>query len=135
MRAPEKAEPARHSRSSSPRSGCMPEGRVLVVEDETIVAMDIASTLRRLGYTVVGVVSSGEAAVEVAPEAMPDVVLMDVRLQGAMDGIEAARLIHERHDIPIVFLTAHADVDTVERSKSSAPYGYLIKPFDDRDLP
>jgi PAS domain S-box-containing protein len=113
----------------------MPEGRVLVVEDETIVAMDLAATLRRLGYTVAAVVASGEAAVEIAPEVKPDVVLMDVRLQGAMDGIEAARLIHERHDIPIVFLTAHADIDTVERSKSSAPYGYLIKPFDDRDLP
>jgi len=112
----------------------MPAPRILIVEDETVVAMDIAADLRRLGYEIAAMVGSGEAAIESAQALQPDLVLMDIRLKGAMDGIEAATVIHQRHGIPVVFLTAHADAATVERSQGAAPYGYLVKPFDETIL-
>src|SRR4051812_32246517 len=96
--------------------------------------MDLAATLRRHGYDVVAVVATGIAAIEAAGQHRPNLVLMDIRLQGAMDGTEAARIIHEQYSIPIVFLTAHVDSHTVDRSHAAAPYGYLVKPFDDREL-
>ncbi|MCU1229417.1 MAG: Blue-light-activated protein [Acidobacteria bacterium] len=111
-----------------------PQPRILIVEDETIVAMDIAMTLRRLGYDVVGMAGSGADAVDSARRLSPDLVLMDIRIRGAMDGIEAATAIQRERPTPIVFLTAHADADTVERAKSASPHGYLVKPFDERAL-
>jgi PAS domain S-box-containing protein len=108
--------------------------RILIVEDETIVAMDIAATLRRLQYEVVGMVGTGAAAIESAQSKKPDLILMDIRLKGAMDGIEAASIIQRQNPTPIVFLTAHADVDTLERAKAASPYGYLVKPFDESAL-
>jgi two-component system cell cycle sensor histidine kinase/response regulator CckA len=112
----------------------MASARILVVEDETIVAMDIAATLRRLGYEVAGMAGTGAAAVESARLMRPDLILMDIRLKGPMDGIEAATLIRQERATPIVFLTAHADLDTVQRAKTAAPYGYLVKPFDESAL-
>jgi two-component system, cell cycle sensor histidine kinase and response regulator CckA len=112
----------------------MVETQILVVEDEAIVAMDIAATLRRFGYHVSAVVDSGPAAIDATAATSPDLVLMDIRLSGPMDGIEASSVIRERFKIPVVFLTAHADEATVERSASAAPYGYVLKPFDDGDL-
>jgi PAS domain S-box-containing protein len=112
----------------------MAQARILIVEDETIVAMDIAATLRRLGYEVVGMVGSGTAAIECAQSTSPDLILMDIRIKGPMDGIEAASVIQQQRTTPIVFLTAHADADTVERAKAASPYGYLVKPFDERAL-
>ncbi len=112
----------------------MVHSRILIVEDETIVAMDIAATLRRLGYEVVGMVGTGGLAIESAESMKPDLILMDIRLKGPMDGIDAASIIQTRGATPIVFLTAHADLDTVERAKAAAPYGYLVKPFDERAL-
>src|SRR3954454_19350992 len=113
----------------------MPElARLLVVEDESIVAMDLADSLKQLGYVVVGVVSSGAAAVETAEAARPDLILMDIRLRGEMNGIEAARLIRESVDIPVIFLTAHGDAATLARTAVAAPYGYLVKPVDHREL-
>ncbi|HUJ12714.1 MAG TPA: response regulator [Thermoanaerobaculia bacterium] len=108
--------------------------RILVVEDETIVAMDLAATLRRMGHEIVGMVGTGAAAISSADAMGPDLILMDIRLKGAMDGIETARAIRERRPIPVVFLTAHADVETVERSKAASPYAYLVKPFDESTL-
>jgi two-component system, cell cycle sensor histidine kinase and response regulator CckA len=108
--------------------------RILVVEDETIVAMDIAATLRRLGYEVVGMVGTGGAAIELSKSMTPDLILMDVSLKGTIDGIEAAAMIQRQGPTPVIFLTAHADVDTVERAKGASPYGYLVKPFDERML-
>lgn len=108
--------------------------RILVVEDETIVAMDIVATLRRLGYEVAGMVGTGAAAIESARSLKPDLILMDIRLKGPIDGIEAATAIHQEQQTPIIFLTAHADADTVERSKGAAPHGYLVKPFDEPTL-
>jgi PAS domain S-box-containing protein len=107
---------------------------ILIVEDEQIVAVAIEGQLRRLGYRVVGTAASGEEACAKAAELEPDLVLMDVRIEGPMDGIEAARRIRRSRDVPVVFLTAYSDVDTVERAKAAEPYGYIVKPFDPRDL-
>ena len=99
--------------------------RILVVEDEAIVAMALRGRLENLGYDAVGVVASGEEAIEKADELRPDLVLMDIRLSGAMDGIEAAELIRVRFDIPVVYLTAYADQATLDRAKLTGPFGYL----------
>jgi PAS domain S-box-containing protein len=114
----------------------IPEGptRVLVVEDEGIVARDITNILVRLGYEVAAAVFSGEEAVDAAERARPHLVLMDVVLQGEMDGITAAHHIREALDIPVIYLTAYADHGTLERAKLTQPYGYLLKPFEEVDL-
>jgi chemotaxis response regulator CheB len=103
--------------------------RVLIVEDERIVALDLENRLRELGYVVVGSVSSGEVALEAAPTVMPDVVLMDVHLAGAMSGTEAARLLWQQHQLPVVYVTAYADDRTLDEAKVSTPYGYIVKPY------
>ena len=108
--------------------------RILVVEDESIVAMDIAATLRNLGYEVTATVPSGEQAVREVEENMPDLVLMDIVLKGEMDGIVAAERIRSLFNVPIVFLTAYADKKTLERAKITGPFGYIMKPFEETDL-
>lgn len=108
--------------------------QILVVEDEAIVATDIANILQVLGYAVPAVASSGEAAIEAAAARRPDLVLMDIRLKGSIDGVKAAREISDRLGIPVVYLTAHADDRTLRRAKITQPYGYILKPFDERDL-
>lgn len=108
--------------------------RILIVEDEMLIAKDIEGMLLGLGYEVAGQASSGEAAVEAALSARPDLVLMDVILKGAVDGVEATGLIKARVDLPIVFLTAHTDEATLERIKVSEPAGCLFKPVDQREL-
>jgi PAS domain S-box-containing protein len=110
------------------------EAKILLVEDEGIVALDIQSRLSNLGYTVPAACSSGEAAIEKATEMYPDLVLMDIRLKGEIDGIEAARQIQALLDIPVVYLTAHADAATVERAKQTGPFGYVLKPVEEREL-
>ncbi|MCO5382421.1 MAG: response regulator [Methanosarcina barkeri] len=112
----------------------MTEGRILIVEDEHIVAMGIKKMLKSLGYTVTGVASSGEDAISKAESTFPDVVLMDIMLKGDLDGVEAAREIRERFDVPIVYLTAYSDNNILERAKITEPFGYIIKPFDEKDL-
>lgn len=107
---------------------------ILVVEDEKIVAADIASTLEGLGYSVPGVVSSGEEAVRRVGELHPDLVLMDIVLGGQMDGVQAARLLRQRFSIPVVFLTAFADGDSLNRARASEPFGYIVKPFSEKEL-
>ncbi|MCI0528677.1 MAG: response regulator, partial [Nitrospira sp.] len=91
----------------------MMKAQILVVEDNTIVAKDIQYSLKQLGYTVPTIAFSGEEAVQEAGEIRPDLVLMDIRLNGDMDGVEAARQIHERFDIPVIYLTAHSDGPTI----------------------
>ena len=108
--------------------------KVLIVEDERIVARDIQQRLESLGYTVSAVVSSGEKAYEVARTLYPDLVLMDIVLKGKMDGIEAASRIQAEVGIPVIYLTAHADENTLRRAKVTQPYGYILKPFEDREL-
>jgi PAS domain S-box-containing protein len=112
----------------------MPRKRLLIVEDETVVAMDIERGLTRLGYEVVASTGQGEEAIRLADQLHPDLVLMDIRLQGAMDGIQAGQTIRRDLGIPIVFLTAYADTNTVERAKLAEPFGYLLKPFEDNEL-
>ena len=95
--------------------------RILIVEDERITAEDLAEVLRDLGYQVSAVVSSGEEAIREAEDNRPDLVLMDIRIKGEIDGTETARILRERFDVPVVYLTAHADRDTLERAKHSRP--------------
>ena len=108
--------------------------RVLVVEDEAIVALNLQTQLERLGYQVVDVVGSGDAAVRRARALRPDVVLMDIELEGEMDGVDAATEIRSSLDIPLVYITAYADDATLQRAKLTEPFGYIIKPFDERTL-
>src|SRR5215210_577043 len=112
----------------------MANARILIVEDEAIVAADLRAKLNRLGYTVVGTASRGELAIELAGSERPNLVLMDILLAGEMDGIEAADRIRQECHIPIVFLTAHSDSETLSRAKVTAPFGYLLKPFNEREL-
>lgn len=108
--------------------------KILIVEDEAIVAKDLENMLRSLNYEVCGVAASGEAAVRLAEAARPDLVLMDIVLQGDMDGIEAAGKIWERLSVPVIYITAYADKTTLSRAKVTEPFGYIIKPFNERDL-
>ena len=108
--------------------------KILVVEDESIIAEDIRRSLENLGYSVPSVVSSGETAINKAKEERPDLVLMDIMLKGKMDGIEAAGKIRSEFNIPIVYLTAYGDDNILARAKITEPFGYLIKPFKDREL-
>ncbi|MFB0551863.1 MAG: ATP-binding protein [Phycisphaerae bacterium] len=108
--------------------------RILVVEDESIVAMDIRKTLQNLGYDVPYVVSTAKAAIQKAKEDKPDLVLMDIVLKGKMDGIEAAEHIRSHFNIPVVYLTAYADEKTLKRAKAAGPFGYIVKPFENKDL-
>lgn len=112
----------------------MRETQILVVEDEIIVAEDIRRSLKNLGYSVPAVASSGETAVKKAEDNGPDLVLMDIMLQGEMDGVTAAGIIRSKFDIPIVYLTAYSDNRILERAKITEPFGYIIKPFNEREL-
>ena len=112
----------------------MGQQKILIVEDEAVVALDLKLNLQALGYAVLGVVASGEKAIDLAAQQLPNLILMDVRLQGAMDGIEAAAAIRRQHDIPVIFLTSHSDADTVQRAARTAAYGYLTKPYQIKEL-
>ncbi len=111
----------------------MSPDKILIVEDEAIVAMDLRLHLQALGYETAGVASTGEQAIRLAAEHRPDLALMDISLGEGMDGIEAARQI-QAMGVPVVFLTAYADEGTLKRAKESGPYGFLVKPFDERAL-
>ena len=115
-------------------TGILHKYQIMLVEDEVIVALDVRQRLEALGYIVVAHASSGEEAIMFASEIDLDLILMDVRLRGKMDGIDAAAKIREHHDIPIIYLTAFADENTLSRAKLTEAYGYLIKPFEDREL-
>lgn len=112
----------------------MSQVKLLVVEDESIVALDIKQRAESLGYQVTGIAPSGEEALELVAQEKPDLVLMDIVLKGEMDGIETAEQIREKWDLPVIYLTAYSDEKTLERAKLTQPFGYLIKPFEDRDL-
>ncbi len=112
----------------------MPETRILIVEDSGIIALDIQDSLRLLGYTVTDVAVSKEEAIRKAAETHPDLVLMDIKLGSDMSGIEAANHIRIHFGLPVVYLTAHADEDTLRQAKATAPYGYMLKPFETKEL-
>src|SRR5262249_44979975 len=107
---------------------------ILIVEDQRVVARDIAEHVTRLGYAVVGITGSGEEAVRLAEEVRPHLVLMDIRLDGAVDGGQAAQQIRERVHVPVVYLTAYADEEMLGRAKVTEPFGYILKPFEEREL-
>jgi PAS domain S-box-containing protein len=107
---------------------------VLIVEDEAIVAADLSGKLGQFGYEVVGIAATGDEAIESACRLKPRIVLMDIWLKGTMDGIEAAAAIRSQYDVPVIYLTAHSDSATLERAKLSGPFGYILKPFEEREL-
>ena len=111
-----------------------PPADILIVEDEGIIAADLAACLEDLGYRVTGEAATGEDALRQAAARRPDLVLMDIKLAGEMDGITAAARLREEQDIPAIFLTSHADDATLQRARESQPFGYLIKPFAEREL-
>ncbi len=112
----------------------MSDARILIVEDEGIEALDIQQRLRSLGYPTPEFVFSGEEALRKAEETSPDLVLMDIMLHGEIDGVATAEQIKSRFGIPVVYLTAYADEDTLQRAKITEPYGYIVKPFREREL-
>ncbi|MBI5952255.1 MAG: EAL domain-containing protein [Chloroflexi bacterium] len=112
----------------------MSKARVLIVEDESIIALDIRNSLEGLGYQVAGQADRGEDAIKKAGELRPNLILMDIKLKGEMDGIETAGQIRKLFDLPVIFLTAFADQSTLERARQAEPYGYILKPFEDYEL-
>lgn len=112
----------------------MSKSKIMIVEDESIIAEDLADSLEDMGYIVVDIVSSGEEAILMAAEKQPHLILMDVILQGEIDGITAAEEIYSSLQIPIIFLTAYSDNQTLQRVKATNPFGYIVKPFEERNL-
>jgi two-component system, response regulator PdtaR len=112
----------------------MAQATIFIVEDELIEAEDIRMTLEKQGYTVRGIARSGESVLETLKEIHPDLVLMDSHLAGILDGIDTAEQIRLLYHIPVIFLTAYADETTLARAKITEPYGYVLKPFDEREL-
>lgn len=112
----------------------MKGSHVLIIEDEIIVAEDIKRTLQNLGYIVSAVVPSGEEAVKIIEDNTPDLILMDIVLHGEMDGIETAKQISSNYNIPVIYITAYSDEKILERAKVTEPFGYIIKPFKEREL-
>lgn len=108
--------------------------KILVVEDENIIAMDIKYTLKSLGYDVCGVVATGEESVEKAFVMNPDLILMDIKLKGDMDGVCAAKKIQSRFNIPVLYLTAYGDETTLNRLDKTKTFRYVHKPFEEKEL-
>ncbi|MDI9637815.1 ATP-binding protein [Oscillatoria amoena NRMC-F 0135] len=108
--------------------------RVLITEDEILIARKIEQTLKRAGYEVVGIATDGEAALQKVSETAPNLVLMDIVMPGELDGVETAQIIRDRFRVPVVYLTAYADRETLERAKITLPFGYVLKPFEEREL-
>ncbi|MBT4086937.1 MAG: response regulator [Deltaproteobacteria bacterium] len=112
----------------------MEKAKILIVEDEAIIGMEIENQLQSLGYEVTSMVDTGEKAIQKAEADKPDLMLMDIRIKGEMDGIDAAEIIRNRFDIPVIFSTAYLDQERIERAKITMPFGYVLKPIQERDL-
>jgi len=110
------------------------KSHIFIVEDEAIIFLDLRRSLQRMGYQVDRSVSSGEQALEILEKQKFDLVLMDIQLSGKMTGIETARIIKTKYNIPVVYLTAYADEKTLKNAAETQPYGYLYKPFEEREL-
>jgi len=123
-----------HSRKHSSDETESPETRILIVEDETIVALDMRSRLESLGYTVIGTAPSGEIAIALAKKYEPHLILMDIKLHGDTDGVETARRIRKVREVPVVFVTAYTDENTLRSVQGSSSYGYIVKPYHEREL-
>lgn len=112
----------------------MTDRRILVVEDNAIIAMETVERLKRLGFTISGVAATGADAIRLSGSTDPDLVLMDINLKGEMDGIEAARKIMAEKPLPVIYVTAYSDEETVKRAMASRPFRYLVKPYRERNL-
>jgi len=112
----------------------MEKAKILIVEDEAIIAMELESQLQSLGYEVISIVDTGEKAIKKAETDKPDLILMDIRIKGEMDGIDTAEVIRNRFCIPVIFSTAYLDQERIERAKITMPFGYVLKPMQERDL-
>src|SRR5580700_856067 len=119
---------------SMPQEEANAAARILIVEDEGIIAENIASRLLKNGYRAAGIAESSEEALASIPDSKPDLVLMDIHIKGALDGIETTRKLRELFDIPVIYLTAHSDSQTVDRAKTTGGFGFLTKPIDHRTL-
>jgi PAS domain S-box-containing protein len=108
--------------------------RILIVEDDAIVARDLRASLTKMGYFVTGVAAAGEEALEMAGENRPDLVLMDIMFDGDIDGIETAQRMRDQHDVPVIYLTAYGDQATFNRAKQTLPLAFVLKPFDPQEL-
>ena len=130
------ATPLDHGSAGGPTENITPAPakQVLIVEDERVVAKDLARSLLRLGYHVVARAATGEEANHLAQLWNPDLILMDIRLRGELDGIATVERIHEHSDVPVIFLTAFSDRQTIERAMRTRPFGYVVKPFQDVEL-
>ncbi|MEM6772064.1 MAG: response regulator transcription factor [Bacteroidota bacterium] len=107
---------------------------VLIVEDETLVALEIERTLRKLGYRIAGKARNGDVALDMLATRQPDIALLDINIKGSRNGIDLARIIRSNYDFPFVFLTAFSDRSTLAELKNTVPYGYIVKPFNQADL-
>jgi CheY-like chemotaxis protein len=108
--------------------------RILIVEDEALIAEEIQDRLGRLGFETTGAVDTADTAIQAVERTRPDLVLMDIRLKGPRDGIETAGYLRQHMNIPVVYLTAHSDQATLARAKETTPLGYVLKPYQERDL-
>ncbi len=108
--------------------------KVLIVDDEIILAMDVKNQLEKLGYNVVGIANNGEDAIKLTKERTPDVILMDIVIKGDMDGIDTTQQINKLYDTPIIYTTAYFDDDILKRAKKTKSYGYIIKPYQDGQI-
>jgi len=108
--------------------------RIIIIEDEAIIAAEIKSTLRLLGYTVVGHAMNGDKALDLFASTPADLILLDISIKGTLTGIDLAEVIREKYDVPFVFLTSYSDKITLDRAKETSPYGYIVKPFNENDL-
>lgn len=108
--------------------------KILIVEDDSIIALTIQGRLKQFGYEIAGRASTGEDAIRKVKELKPDLVLMDIHLKGPMDGIQAAETVYGFYNVPVIYLTAFSDEKTLERAQNTSPFGYVIKPFSDDTL-
>jgi len=112
----------------------MSEKKILIVEDEPLIAQDIKNCCRRIGYQVIGIAGRSERALDLLFSQPIDAVILDISIQGELDGIQLATIINEKYRLPFIFLTSHSDRGTLDRAKGTLPYGYILKPFDENDL-
>lgn len=112
----------------------MDSTKILIVEDELLIARDLSKKLTKMGYEIAAVVSSGQAALAAIADHWPDLVLMDIVIKGELDGIDTAQAVHQQFGIPVIYITAYADDDTLQRAEQSGAYGYILKPFNEREL-
>jgi DNA-binding NarL/FixJ family response regulator len=108
--------------------------QVLIVEDEALIAAEIESTLEMLGYKICGKSMNGDKALDLFKTCKPDIALLDINIKGSLNGIDLAKIIRKKYDFPFVFLTSYSDIDTLKQVQETMPYGYIVKPFTDKDL-